>query len=101
MRISKFNNERILNCPVFGSGSDIAAGSPLKRGPTPGTNNGELITSVANTTASIDVLGLLMAMHDYSVTGDTLIAGTSFVTHPVELVTPGRIVRASYDLTTA
>jgi hypothetical protein len=101
MRISKFNNERVLNCPVFGSGSDILAGALLKRGPTPGTNNGELIQADSNTTAAADALGILMELHDYSVTGDNLIAGTNFVTHKVELLSPARIVRAEYQLSSA
>jgi hypothetical protein len=101
MRISKFNNERVLRCPIFGSGSDILAGALLKRGATPGTNNGELIQADSNTTAAADALGVLMGLHDYSVVGDNLIAGTAFVTNKVELLSPARIVRAEYQLSSA
>lgn len=101
MRVSKFNNERVFNLPIYGAGADILAGAVMKRGPTPATNNGALVRGDANTTGSIDAVGILMEMLDYSVTGETLIAGTSFVVKPVELFSPARIVRASYDLVTA
>jgi hypothetical protein len=101
MRISKYNNERVLNLPVYGGAADILAGTVMKPGVTGETDHSALIKSTANTTASTDALGLLMKMLDYSEDGETLVAGTAFVTKPVELFSPARIVRAEYDLVSA
>lgn len=101
MRISKFNNERVFNIPVYGAAGDLKAGAVLKRGATPATDNGMAILGAANTTASSDALGVLLKKLTYATDGETLIAGTAFVTRPVELFSPARIVRAEYDLVTA
>lgn len=82
--------------PVYGAGADIKQGAFLMRGATPATDNGALIKA-SGSSAVPDIVGRLLELHDYSVTGDTLIAGTSFVTHPVELVGGVRIFRLQYD----
>jgi hypothetical protein len=82
--------------PVFGSGADIALGAFMKRGPTPGTNNGELIPATGNNAAP-DLIGRLGQFHDFSVDGDNLIAGTAFVTKPIHLAHRFRIFRLEYD----
>lgn len=96
--IHKDGKNGIYNLPVYGAGSDIKRGSFLKKGTTPGTDNGMLIAA-NGASATPDIVGMLQALHDYSVDGDTLIAGTKFVTHPVLLAHPWRIFRMEYDLT--
>lgn len=99
MRVVKYGNDNVTNLPVTGGGSDIPAGALLKPGVTAGTNFGSLIVSTANSTASVDAIGILRELHDFSVSGDTTNAGTSYVTHPVQLIVPGRVVRAYYSST--
>jgi len=99
MRVVKYGNDNVTNLPVTGGGSAIAVGALLKKGPTPGTNNGMLVLSSANTTGSIDAIGILRQAH--ATADDTTLTGTVFTTKPVQLVVPGRIVRMSYELTTA
>lgn len=82
--------------PVFGNSADIKKGAFLMRGATPATDNGALIKA-SGASAVPDIVGRLLELHDYSVTGDTLIGGTSFVTHPVELISDVRIYRIQYD----
>lgn len=94
--IHKQAKDNIYNLPIFGAAADIQKGAFLMRGATPGTNNGELILA---TGAGADIIGRLGAMLDYSVDGETLIAGTAFVTKPVELAHGFRIHRVEYDLT--
>ena len=93
----KHAKDAIYNLPVFGSGSDILQGAFVQRGATPGTNNGELIKA-SGFSATPDIMGRLLELHDYSVTGDNLINGTNFVTHPVQLAHPFGIHRVEYDL---
>ncbi len=95
--ISKLLMNTTYRLPIFGSGSDILLNAFVKRGPTPATDNGELIKA-SGTGASPDIIGRLAELHDFSVTGDTLIDGTNFVTHPVHIAHPFRIFRLEYDL---
>lgn len=95
-RISKKQN-RHYALPVYGAGADIAADSFLKRGATPATNNGMLITHNGSG-AAVDLVGILECLHDYSVVGDTLIDGTGFVTQPVELIDAPPIITIEFDL---
>ena len=94
MKKNAFNPSYKL--PIFGSGSDINLGAFLKRGATPGTNNGELIKQSGNN-AGPDTIGRLGEFHDYSVDGDTLIAGTNFVIRPVQMINPFGVFRIEYD----
>lgn len=98
MRIKKFTNEIVLNCPIYGAGADIAAGSAVKVGTTAGTDNGMLIA--ANGASAIpDIVGVLGELHDYSVDGDTLIAGTNHVVRPVYPFAPLRVVEIEFEST--
>src|SRR3990167_9334375 len=98
MRVKKFTNELILNCPIYGAGADKNAGSAVKVGTTPGTDNGALIAATGSS-AIPDIVGVLLEMLDYSVDSETLVAGTSFVTKPVALFAPVRIVEVEFELT--
>lgn len=99
-RIVNYGAEYKLNAPVFGAAADIVAGAFLTRGATPATNNGMLIKA-SGASAIPDILGILNSMLDYSEDGETLIAGTAFVTKPVELITPFRVARVEYSLASA
>lgn len=96
--IFKDNKHDIVNLPIYGGGADVLQGAFLKRGPTPGTDNGMLVKA-SGASATPDIIGRLASMLDYSVDGETLIAGTSFVTKPVILAHNFRIHRIEYDLT--
>lgn len=95
MKIVNYSPDLRYNLPIYGAGLDIPKGALLMRGATPATDNGALILA---TSAAADSIGILGELHDYSVTGDSLVAGTNFVTHPVEPLTPWRIVRIDYSL---
>lgn len=97
MRVVKYGNDCVTNLPVSGAGSDIPAGAMLKPGVTAGTDFGSLVLMAANSTAGADKIGILRELHDYSASGDTTNAGTVFKTHPVQLVVPGRVIRAYYS----
>lgn len=98
MRIVNYNQSHKLNVPVYGGGADISKGALVMRGATPGTNNGMAILA-GGASALPDILGVLTTGLDYSVDGETLIAGTSHVVKPVEPVNPFRAVRIEYDRT--
>lgn len=96
MRIVNYGPDNVTNLPVTGGGTAMVAGALLKRGPTPGTNNGMLVLASANTTAAIDAVGILREAH--AVADDTDIGGTIFKTHPIQIIVPGRVVRVEYSL---
>lgn len=99
MFVVKYGNDNVTNLPISGGGSTINPGTLLKPGVTAGTDFGALIIAAANTTAATDAIGILRQQH--LTADDSTGAGTTFKTKPVQLVVPGRVVRASYDLTTA
>lgn len=96
----KHGKDAIYNLPVFGNSADVLQGAFVMRGGTPATMNGALVKA-SGASALPDIVGRLLELHDYSETGDTLVAGTSFVTHPVQLAHPFGIHRVEYDLTSA
>ena len=100
MRIGKYDPDLELNLPVYGASADILEGALLKVGTTPGTDNGALIKA-SGFSATPDIVAVLRELHDYSVSGDTLIAGTSFVTRACQLVAPVRVIRIKYSLANA
>lgn len=100
MRIAQYEPDLHLNLPVYGGSADILEGALLKVGTTPGTDNGVLIKA-SGFSAIPDIVAVLRELHDYSVSGDTLIAGTNFVTRACQLVAPVRVIRAKYSLATA
>lgn len=79
--------------PVYGAGADIVEGAVVIRGATPGTNGG---LAIVGTGALTDVLGVLQELHDYSVSGDSLIAGTAYIRRRV-IINPMAVYRAEYD----
>ena len=99
-RLKKYSNEIIYNLPIYGGGADIVRGSFMKVGATPATDGG-LLVQASGASAIPDIVGILNTMLDYSVDGQSLIAGTAFVTKPVELVSATRILEIEYDLTGA
>lgn len=82
------NSEYLLNLPVYGAAADIARGAFVKPGVTAGTDNGMLIAATASAN-HLNVLGRLMEGLDYSVEGQSLMAGTAFITKPVMLAING------------
>lgn len=98
MLVVKYGNDNVTNLPVSGGGSAMVAGALLKPGPTPATNNGFLVLASANTTASPDVVGILRQAH--ATADDTTLTGTVFTRKPIQLIVPGRVVRAFYSTTT-
>lgn len=96
--IHKDAKQGIYELPIWGNAADVAQGAFVKRGATPGSNNGAL-EGVSGDGAHPDVIGRLLKMLDYSEDGETLINGTAFVTKPVLLAHPFRIHRIEYDLT--
>lgn len=86
------------NLPIYGAAADVKRGAFVKAGVTGETDHGALIKA-SGSSATPDILGQLQEMLDYSVDGETLIAGTSFVTKPVLLAHSFRIFRLGYDLT--
>ena len=100
MRVVSYDQNHKYNVPVTGAGSDINKGALLIRGGTPATNNGMAVIGGSLTNASADAIGILKELHDFSVTGDTNIGGTVFVTHEVAPIVPWRVVRILYDSST-
>jgi hypothetical protein len=98
MRIINYSSEYKLNAPIYGGAADIAAGALLARGATPGTDQGALIKATG-TAAVPDILGVLNSKLTYATDTETLANGTTFVTKPVELISPFRVIRIEYDLT--
>lgn len=90
--------DSIYNLPVYGASADILQGAFVARGVT-GTQPYGALMKASGTSAVPDIMGRLLELHDYSVTGDTLANGTSFVTHPVQLAQRFAIHRLEYDLT--
>ena len=86
------------NLPIYGGGADVKRGAFVGVGATPGTDNGLLIKK-SGSSAIPDILGQLQELLDYSEEGESLIAGTAFVTKPVLLAQPFRIFRVQYDPT--
>lgn len=96
MRITQYAPDVAVNLPVSGGGNALVRGAMLMRGPTPGTNNGQLVLA---TSAAADTIGILREAHAAAL--DTTIGGTVFTKHPVDIVAPGRIVRVEYSQATA
>jgi hypothetical protein len=84
----------IRDYPIYGGAADILEGAVVIRGATPGTDGSQLITGAA--TACADVVGVLNELHDYSVSGDSAIAGTTWVLRKV-IINPFAVYRAEYS----
>lgn len=97
-RIVTYNQSYKINVPIYGAGADVAKGSLVMVGATPGTNNGMGIVA-GGASALPDVLGVLTTGLTYATDGETLINGTKHVVKPVEPVNPFRCVRLEFDKT--
>ena len=94
---SAAGKSRIVKVALDGAGSDIVAGALLTMGVTASTNMGAFIISGA---AAADAFGILLALHDFSVVGDSTIEdGLVRVLGEVEMLAPGDLVAVEYDLT--
>lgn len=79
--------------PIFGNGSDIVEGAVLIKGATAGTNQG---FAIVGTGALADVIGVLGALHDFSVVGDSALTGVTYVRAPI-IINPFGVYNAQYD----
>ena len=100
MEVSKYNSTRHMNLPVWGNGADVPNAALLKKGPTPATNNGALIAATGNS-EHLDIIGVLGALLDFSVVGETLVDGTDFETLPVDILPGHRIMTVDFSLDAA
>src|SRR3990167_10078179 len=96
MEVSKYNNTRHMNLPIWGNAADVPLAAMVKKGPTPATNNGALIAATGNS-EHLDIIGILGELLDYSVDTETLVDGTTFVTKSVEIIPGHRIVTIEYS----
>lgn len=109
MNVVQTPHSRVLKVPVFGNSADIYPGSMLMAGVTAETDLG---VAIANTAASnLDAIGVLTELHDYSESGDALVAGSAYwgaefnsgkaekPVRPVSLLDTAVLARVDYDLT--
>ena len=87
------SKEIVRDFPVYGAAVDIVEGAAVIRGATGETDHG---IAVVATGACADILGVLAELHDYSVSGDTILAGTAYVRRKV-IINPMAVYRAQYD----
>ncbi len=86
------------NFAIDGAGSDIVDGALMTFGITGEDNYGCAIISGA---AAADAIGVKEGIHDFSAVGDSVTGGTAWVYGAVNLLLPGAILGAEYDLTDA
>lgn len=90
----------LMKFPIDGKGSDIQAGAMVMPGVTTAGSNaddGGCIVLADETAA--DVVGVLVALHDYSEAGDSdTYTGAAHVMAEVDPFYPGCLVAAEYDL---
>lgn len=98
MRVINYGPENKTNLPVSGGGTALVRGALLRRGATPGTDNGMLILA-SGTGANPDTIGILQEAHPTA--ADTAIDGTVFTKRPVDVTVPFRTVRIEYSVATA
>jgi len=94
MRIASGRDPVIVKLPLYGGSADISDGALIMPGVTAGTNLGLFIKSDAT---GADSIGVLQGLHDYSVVGDSLVAGTSWVEGEVQLHDQYSPVIVEYD----
>lgn len=100
MEVSKYNNTRHMNMPIWGNAADVPLGAYLKKGTTPATNNGALIAATGDS-EHLDIVGILGELLDYSVDTETLVNGTTFVTKPVDFEVGHRIITVEFSTAAA
>lgn len=95
------NSRGTMKFPIDGKGSDIQAGAMLMPGVTTagsGADDGGCVVIADETGA--DAVGVLIALHDYSVAGDSdVYTGAANVMAEVDPFYPGCLVAVEYDLT--
>lgn len=85
----------IREYPVYGAGVDIVKGAVVMRGATGETDLGLVVVGAG---ALADVVGVLEELHDFSVSGDALQAGTLYAAaYRKIVVNPFGVWRAQYD----
>lgn len=101
MRIVNYEPDYELQFPIRSAGVNLVLGSLLKRGTTPGTNNGMLIPATSG--AHPDAIGILRQLFSAAddSTIDTTITGTVYTTRPCDLIDPARIIRIRYAVAAA
>lgn len=87
------SSQIVRDYPVYGAAVDIVAGAVVMRGATGETDHGLLVVGAG---ALADVVGVLEELHDYSVSGDSLLAGTAYVKRKVT-INPFAVYLAQYD----
>ncbi len=91
----------LMRFPIDGKGADIQAGAMVMPGITTsgsGADDGGCIVLADETAA--DVVGVLVALHDYSEVGDSdTYTGAANVMAEVDPFYPGCLVAVEYDLT--
>jgi len=98
MYIASGRDPVLIKVPLYGAAADIADGALIMPGTTAGTDLGLFIVAT-NTAAGADALGVLQGIHDYSVVGDSAVAGTSWVLGEVELCDQYSPIWIEYDQT--
>lgn len=94
MRQASGRDPVVIKVPIYGAGADIQQGALIMPGVTADTNIG---MGILATGAAADAVGALVALHDYSVVGDSLVAGTNWVYGEVELFDQYSPVWVEYD----
>lgn len=90
-----------LKVPVDGVGLDILSGAVLSPGTVATDSTAKTLGTFGLSVATgVDALGILVALHDFSVSGDTdTDSGSAHVLREVDPFYPGCLVAAEYDLT--
>lgn len=96
---------RQIWAPIYAAAADIFGGALLMPGVTAETDDGVLINCTESSNA--DCIGILTELLDYSVTGESLVNGTTWFNpkstnpaapaHWVELVDTATLVKVAYD----
>src|SRR4051812_31348446 len=93
-RIVNYGPDAVTHLPVSGGGSALVVGALLKRGATPASMNGHLRLA-GGAGAHPDIIGILREPH--ATANDTDVAGTIFTTHPIQMLSPFRVIRIEYS----
>lgn len=96
MYIASGRDPVIVKVPLYGAAADIADGALIMPGSTAETDLGLFIVAT-NSAAGADALGVLRGTHDYSVVGDSAVAGTSWVWGEVQLCDQYTPIWVEYD----
>ena len=98
-RVINYGPELVTNLPFSGKGAAAVIDSLVKRGATPGTDQGFLIPFEGTTNANPDAFGILKEAH--ATADDTDQGGTIFTKRKIELINLFRCIRMEYSLVAA